>query len=63
MDVGNLRNAINNFACDAKSRKADGEPVTGHPLRFRSFWRAVAAACQEGRFFLVGSCGLLLYYH
>ena len=32
MDVGNLRNAINNFACDAKSRKADGEPVTAGEL-------------------------------
>ena len=32
MDVGNLRNAINNFACEAKARKADGEPVTAGEL-------------------------------
>jgi hypothetical protein len=32
MDVGNLRNAVNNFACDAKARKADGEPVTAGEL-------------------------------
>lgn len=32
MDDGNLRNAVNNFACDAKSRKADGKPVTAGEL-------------------------------
>ena len=32
MDVGNLRNAVNNFANDAKARKADGEPVTAGEL-------------------------------
>ena len=32
MDIGNLRNAVNNFVCDAKARKADGEPVTAGEL-------------------------------
>lgn len=32
MDVWNLRNAVNNFASDAKVRKADDEPVTAGEL-------------------------------
>ncbi len=32
MDVWSLRNAVNNFASDAKVRKADNEPVTAGEL-------------------------------
>lgn len=32
MDISNMRNAVNNFVCDAKARKADGEPVTAGEL-------------------------------